>query len=186
MYYLYKKSQNHTIMKYAFIIGSNAFVVPSKVIAYTDNGMDKEFLKINSIHHDQGGAAPETSLNCDIHITDLDGTPVEMIDNRITTGPSYSVSAENTGVKILRHDGTQVIFVHQLDEDAAMSLEHNITAELEVNMPVTAIRIFGDFKLGELNISAENEKLFVNDDGWGNSVKAGENQLKFTEAGVVL
>jgi hypothetical protein len=73
-----------------------------------------------------------------------------------------------------------------LDEDSAMSLEHNISAELEVNIPVVAIRVFGDFKLGDLDIKAENEKLFINGDGWGNSVLGGLKRLKFTEEGVVL
>jgi hypothetical protein len=71
-----------------------------------------------------------------------------------------------------------------MDDDTAMSLEHNITAELEVSMPVVVIRIFGDFILGDLHISAQNEKLFVNDNGYGNSVQAGLNQLRFTEEGV--
>jgi hypothetical protein len=173
-------------MKYAFVIGSNAFVVPSKVITYSDNGMEKEFLRINSIHHDQGAPAPETYLDCDIHITDMDGTAIDMVDNKLTHLSPYSLDLEKNCVKILRPDGSLLIHIHQLDDESAMSLEHNITAELEVNAPVAVIRIFGDFKLGSLSISAENEKLFVNNDGWGNSVRAGLNQLKFTEDGVVL
>jgi hypothetical protein len=40
--------------------------------------------------------------------------------------------------------------------------------------------------VGGLRITAENEKLYVNDIGYGNSVLAGKNQLHFTANGVVL
>ena len=79
-----------------------------------------------------------------------------------------------------------ILQIQQLDDESAMALEHNIVAELEVNMPIAAIRIFGDFKAGGLNISAENEKLFINDTGYGTSAMHGKNSLQFTADGVVL
>ena len=173
-------------MKYAFIVGSNAFVVPGKVIVYSDNGAEKEFLRINSIHHDQGLPSPQTYLNCDINVTDLDGTPVNVVDNQLVNASTYSLHTAVDSVKINRPDGSTLIHIHQLDDESALSLEHNIAAELEVNTPVAAIRIFGAFRLGDIDIQAENEKLFINNDGWGNSVLAGTNQLKLTADGVVL
>lgn len=171
-------------MKYAYIIGSNAFVVHSKVIGFTYHGEDQEFLRVNSVYHDQGAPAPETHLDCDISIKDLNGTPVTLLANKAINDGPYKVKTTRDSVEILRTDGSTLIHVHQMDDDTAMSLEHNITAELEVSMPVVVIRIFGDFILGDLHISAQNEKLFVNDNGYGNSVQAGLNQLRFTEEGV--
>jgi hypothetical protein len=171
-------------MKYAYIIGSNAFVVHSMVVSYDDHGDDKEFLRINSVYHDQGAPAPETHLDCDIHIKDMNGTPVTLLANKAVTGGPYTVNTARNFVEVLRADGSTVIHVQQMDDHSAMSLEHNITAELEVSMPVVVIRIFGDFILGDLHISAQSEKLFVNDNGYGNSVQAGLNQLRFTEEGV--
>ncbi|HZY37856.1 MAG TPA: hypothetical protein VFE53_14460 [Mucilaginibacter sp.] len=173
-------------MKYAYIIGSNAFVVPSKVVGYTDNGQEKEFLRINSVYHNDHPGAGQPTLECDINISDTNGTPVTLVANKLANAPLYSVVLEYDSVMVRRPDGSTVIHIHQLDQDSAMQLEPYITAELEVNVPVAAIRIFGDFKLGSLHILAENEKLFINGDGWGNSVKGGLNQLKFTEEGVVL
>jgi len=170
-------------MKYAYIIGSNAFVVHSKVISYADKGEDKEFLRINSIYHDQGAPAPETHLDCDINIKDLNGTPVTLLANKAINEGPYTVKTTRDSVEVLRTDGSILIHIHQMDDDTAMSLEHNITAELEVSMPVAVIRIFGNFVLGDLRISAQGEKLFVNDVGLGNSVQAGLNQLRFTEEG---
>ena len=173
-------------MKYAYIIGSNAFVVPSKVVGYTDNGEKKEFLRINSVYHYDSRHNEQPVLDCDINITDVDGTPINVVANKLVNASSHKITLMYDSVMISRADGSVVIHVHQLDEESAMSLEHNITAELEVNMPVAAIRIFGDFKLGHLHILAENEKLFINGDGWGNSVLGGVNQLMFTDEGVVL
>ena len=171
-------------MKYAYIIGSNAFVVHSKVISFTYHGEDKEFLRINSIYHDQPPSAPETHLDCDINIQDMNGTPVTLLANKAVNPGPYTVKTTRDSVEVLSTDGSTLIHVHQMDDDTAMSLEHNITAELEVSVPVVVIRIFGDFILGDLHISAQNEKLFVNNNGYGNSVQAGLNQLRFTEEGV--
>ncbi|WP_295674766.1 hypothetical protein [uncultured Mucilaginibacter sp.] len=171
-------------MKYAYIIGSNAFVVHSKVITYANQGEDKEFLRINAIYHDQGEPAPETHLDCDINIKDLNGTPVTLLASKAVNDGPYTIKTARDSVEVLRTDGSTLIHIHQMDDDTAMSLEHNITAELEVSMPVVVIRIFGDFILGDLRISAQSEKLFVNDNGYGNSVQAGLNQLRFTEEGV--
>jgi hypothetical protein len=173
-------------MKYAFIIGSSAFVVPSRVISYAGNGEEKEFLRINSIYHDLAPPAKESFLDIDLNIYDTDGTPVTLLANKFVTNAPYILKQERDSIQVLRDDGSLIIHVHQLDDESAMGLEHNITAELEVNTPIAVIRITGDFKLGELYVSAENEKLYINDIGYANSVLAGKNQLKFTTDGVVL
>jgi len=173
-------------MKYAFIIGSNAFVVPNPVISYIDDEEEREFLRINSIYHDLPPAEKQSHLDIDVNIKDTDGTPIFMLTNMTVDNAAYSIKKERDSIEVLRADGSLVIHVHQLDDETAMGLEHNITAELEVNTPVAVIRINGDFMAGGLNISAENEKLYINENGYGNSVQAGKNQLKFTTDGVEL
>lgn len=173
-------------MKYAFIIGSNAFIVPSGIIVYGDQDEEKEFLRINSIYHDLPPGAEETFLDINLYIKDADGTPVNLLADKPAAGTGYAVLRERNFIKVLRADGSLLIHIHQLDDDAAMSLEHNITAELEVNTPIVVIRITGEFLLGALDITAENEKLYINKIGYGNSVLAGTSHLKFTSEGVVL
>jgi hypothetical protein len=173
-------------MKYAYIIGSNAFVVPSPVINYLDNGEEKEFLRINSIYHDLPPKAEQTALNVSLNVKDHNGSTITVTNNNAAPNSTFRVETERDSVKLVSRDGSTIVHIHQLDDDSAMALEHNITAELEVNTPVAVIRIFGDFLLGGLHISAENEKLFINRDGYANSVLAGKNQLKFAAEGVVL
>jgi hypothetical protein len=170
-------------MKYAFILGTNAFVVPKGVISYSGNNSSKDFLKINSIYSDK---EHDSFLSVDLDITDNTGKKIRLIDNNVEEKSNLWVIKERGGIKILNEDGVStIIHIQQLDYDSAMSLEHNIVAELEVNLPIAVIRIYGDFKVEGLNISAENEKLFINDNGYGNSVLAGK-QLQFSTEGVVI
>ena len=169
-------------MKYAFIIGSNAFVVPNGVISIKDGEHSREIIRIKSIYQ---AHQPGSHLMVDLDIEDHHGMRIKITNNVAENYSAYVLKTESNSLKILNPDGNIFINILQMDEDSAMALEHNIVAELEVNMPVTAIRIFGDFKAGDLNISAENEKLFVNDNGYGTSALAG-NKLQFTTEGVVL
>ena len=173
-------------MKYAFVSGSNAFVVPSKVVVYNDGQEDKEFLRINSIYNKAAPAAEDSSLDIDLNIKDTNGTPIILISNKPVTNLPYTIETEHNAVRVLKEDGSMVIQILQLDEESAMDLEHNIVAELEVNFPVVVIRITGRFMLGELLVRAENEKLLINDNGYATSALAGKNQLRFTTEGVVL
>jgi hypothetical protein len=170
-------------MKYAFIIGSNAFIVPRGTINYEDRENEKVFLRVNTIYHDTNAGS---FLDIDLNIKDIDGTPVIIAGNAPVTGAPYAVKKERDSIKILRSDGSLIINVHQLDDEAAMGLEHNITAELDVNAPVAVIRISGEFLVASLRISAENEKLYINNNGYATTAMVGKNSLKFTSAGVVV
>jgi hypothetical protein len=172
-------------MKYAFVIGSNAFVVSRNTISYGEDGQEKEFLRVNAIYHDLPNKEA-SFLDVSLDVRDAHGNPVIIRSNEPVMGMPYTIKRERDNVQILHADGSLIIQVHQLDDDSAMALEHNITAELEVNTPVAVIRITGDFIVGDLHIRAENEKLFINDNGYANSVQSGKNDLKFSSAGVVL
>jgi len=153
-------------MKYAFLIGSSVFVVRGKTISYGEEGDWKPFLRINSVS--QGGAgANQSHLDVDIDIRDTDGAQVTVLSNKAATGAPYTINTMRDSVQVFRMDGTSIIHVHQLDYDTAMSLEHNIVAELEVNMPLVVIRVTGDFFVDQLHVRAENEKLLINDNDSG-------------------
>jgi hypothetical protein len=168
-------------MKYAFILGTSAYIVPHGVISYADHEKANQILKINSIYHDN---EPNSFLSIDLDIKDTKGNGVILNGNK-ALGTGVKVLEERNSVKVLDVDGTVIIHVHQLDDEAALSLQLNISVELERNAPVVAIRVFGDFMTHDLHISAENEKLFINDDGYATSALAG-NDLRFTASGVVL
>ena len=174
------------IMKYAYIAGTNAFIVPSKVVSYRHDNGSGEFLRINSIYHDLPASAEKSFLDVDINIKDTDGKQVLITANKPVTGAPYTVVKDRDSIQVLRIDGSLIIEIHQLDEESAMALEHNITAELEVNAPVVVIRITGEFLVDSIHVRAENEKLFLNNNGYATSAMVGNNQLIFTPNGVEL
>ena len=168
-------------MKYAFVLGTCAYIVPHGVISYADHETSSTIIKINSIYHDN---EPNSFLSVDLDIKDMHGNGV-IVNNNNALGTGVRILAERNSVKVLGTDGTVIIHVHQIDDEAALSLQLNITAELERNAPIAVIRIFGDFITHDVRVSAENEKLFINDEGYATSALAG-NDLRFTSSGVVL
>ena len=173
-------------MKYAFILGSNVYVVPNNTISFTDDEGIHRFLRILSFHHDTQPDQRRSVLAIDADLKDTEGHIIRLIGNKPDVAPPYDILEQPDRVLVTKADGTTVMDVHQLDEKTAMGLEHNISAELEVNMPFVAIRIRGNFILGNLHIGIDNEKLFIGDDSYGNSVLAGRDDLKFSDAGVLI
>ncbi|MDB5136315.1 MAG: hypothetical protein JWP37_2918 [Mucilaginibacter sp.] len=169
-------------MKYAYILGSNAFVSPDGFISYTENGETKTFLSIRSIYHD---TAADSRLSIDLDIKDMYGRDFKLTNNQTdnTTGVNM---AERDRVLLTNNDGTTIIDIHQLDDESAMRLEHNIIAELEVHAPIAVIRIRGNFMLGGIHIEIDNEKLFVNDNSIANSTHASHTNLQFVPSDIVL
>ncbi len=170
-------------MKYAFIMGSNAFIVPHGVISYSDSQGSKEILRIKSIYHDD---KPGSYFSVDLDITDDNGNEIKLRDNKAEGNTSFKIREERNSIRVLRADGSIIINIQQMDDHSAMGLEHNLTAELEISMPVAAIRIFGEFKAGGLHISAEGEKLFINKNGYATAGLHGRDQLFFTPEGIKL
>ncbi|HVS93514.1 MAG TPA: hypothetical protein VHE59_15850 [Mucilaginibacter sp.] len=173
-------------MKYAFIMGSNAFVVPDNTLSYVDHDQSNRFLRILSIQQETPPDQPRAVLTIDADITDYEGHRLQLTANKPEATSDFDVHETPNRVHVTKPDGTTVLDVHQLDEKVAMGLEHNISAELEVNMPVTAIRVRGNFMTGGIHIEIDNEKLFVDGDSYGNSVQAGEHDLRFSHEGVLI
>ncbi len=170
-------------MKYAYILGSNAYVSPHGFISYSEGDQPKSFLSIRSIYHDN---APGSHLSIDLDIKDMLDRELRITDNQADNATGFHIAEQRDRVLVTKHNGDTIIDIHQLDDESAMALEHNIIAELEVNAPIVAIRIRGDFMLGGMHIEIDNEKLFVNGNSYANSVLAGENNLQFATEGVVI
>lgn len=173
-------------MKYAFIMGSNSFIVPGNTLIYTDNGQSAQFLKITSIYHDRPPGQGQSSLTVDMDIKDTDGNPLQLKGHTPENTGGFKITEQRDRVLVTKPDGTTVIDVHQLDDKSALKLEHNIIAELEAFAPVVVIRIRGNFMINQLHIEIDNEKLFVNGNSYANSTLTGKTCLQFTTEGVVV
>lgn len=173
-------------MKYAFLLGSNVFIVPSNTVSFTDNDQTQQFLRIVSTHHDTPSDQPRAVLAIDADIKDGEGHALHLKANKPEGATQLEILEQPDRVLVTMSDGSTILDVHQLDERSASHLEHNILAELEVHAPVAVIRLRGNFMVGSLHIEIDNEKLFIGGDSYGNSALAGKDDLKFSNAGVLL
>jgi hypothetical protein len=178
------KNLNYQAMKYAFIMGSNSFIVPGNTLVYTDHNIN--FLRINSIFQDKPAGQQSTVLDVDLDIKDTDGTTIKINKNEPAQTGKTDVAVHKDRLNITRADGTTVIDIHQLDEDSAMALEHNIIAELEALSPNVVIRIRGNFMVDDLHLEIDNEKLFVNGNSYANSTQTGKLNLQFHHDSVAI
>jgi hypothetical protein len=178
------KNLNYQAMKYAFIMGSNSFIVPGNTLVYTDHNIN--FLRINSIYHNRPAGQQSTVLDVDLDIKDSDGTVIKINRNEPAQTGNADVSVHNDRLHITRADGTTIIDIHQMDEDTAMGLEHNIIAEIEALGPEAVIRIRGNFMVDDLHLEIDNEKLFVNGNSYANSTQTGKLNLQFNHDSVVI
>ena len=170
-------------MKYAFVIGSNAFIVPHGVISCTSGDTTKEILRVNSVHTPN---EPGSHLSVDVNIEDSDGNHIQINNNTMLSQGNLQLTHDHEMLRVVQPDGRIIFNVQQLDDKTWEALEHNIVAEIEISQPIAVIRIFGDFKTEGLHVMAENEKLFINDNGYATSAMHGTRELKLTPDGVVL
>lgn len=166
-------------------MGSNAFFTSHNVISYAANGDTREFLRINhTVKHKPGATA--TPLGVNVDVCDARGTAVKLSDNVIGT-PGFHVEQTNDRVRILKSDDSLIIDIHELSDEAAAGLSHHITAELEKEDYVVVIRLNGHFRIGDLHISIDNEKLFIDDNSYAESVQVEHaGGIVFTQAGLLL
>jgi len=170
-------------MKYAFVFGTSAFIVPQAVIVTANEDITKQILHVHSLYHDN---EPDSFFSINLDIKDKAGNYVRLTGNKAESEGGYKVETTKNSVKVLNADGSILIQVHQLDDETALGLETNIIKEFEVNMPLAVIRINGEFWADGIHVIAENEKLWVNEDSWATSALAGNGPLRFTAAGVVI
>jgi len=175
-------------MKYAFLFGSNVFVVPGNTISYVDNEQATRFFRIVSVHNEDPAAGRNSVLKIDADIRDNDGHVLHITNNQLEVegNSNFFISESYDRIHVSKPDGSTVLDVLQLDYKTATSLEHNIVAELEVNMPLHIIRLRGNFMAGGIHIEIDNEKLFIDDDSYATAALAGDTDLRFSHAGVLI
>jgi len=170
-------------MKYAFLFGSNVFIIPSNVISYIDNDETNEFLKIKSICHDNGY---HSDLTIDTDLKDTEGRGLKIQDNEVITSFGYKISKSADHFLAKGFNNDTVLEIEQLSEESAQSLEDNIMAEIKAHAPDAIFRIRGDFMMGKMHVAVDNDKLSVGRDSYASEAITSDNGLKFTPSGLIV
>ncbi len=173
-------------MNYAFILGSNSYIVPGNTISFTENQQPQNFLRILSVHKDTPPDQPRSVLVIDADFKDNEGHVVKLVANKAQDAPAFDIHEQPDRIHITKPNGETVLDVHQMTWETAMRLEHNIVAELEAHQPVVPIRVRGNVTLGGLHIEMDNEKLFIDADSYANSTLSGKYDLRFSHEGVLI
>lgn len=170
-------------MKYAFLFGSNVFIIPSNVISYVDNDETNQFLRIKSICHDNGF---HSDLTIDTDLKDTEGRGLTIENNEVVKSFGYKVSKGPGRILATGYNNDTVLEIQQLDENSTKDLEENILAELKAHAPDAVFRIRGDFMMGKMHVEVDNDRLSIGRDSYASSAVTGEGGLKFTPSGLVV
>ncbi|OCX52642.1 hypothetical protein BEL04_14445 [Mucilaginibacter sp. PPCGB 2223] len=169
-------------MKYAFVLGSNAYIANQGVITFFEDTQEKEFLRVRSVFKPVREGNTELAVN--IHIKNREGYNIDVLDNK--TMNSTRIDDSPGRFKVFNTDGSTLIDVHQLEKHDYMHLSHHITAELERYEHIAVIRVFGHFMVGDHRISIDNEKLFIDNESFAESVLIGQGGVQLRADGVLL
>lgn len=172
-------------MKYAFLLGSNAFIVNNPIITYIQDNNTIELLKIKSLYSPAANNANSTVLVVDTNFTDAQGHTIALTDSDFNH-TDYKTVRTDKQIHVTDSNGHIVIDVLQLDEDAKPGLSSHVVNELAHHPDATVIRLRGDFTFGNHRISIDNEKFFIDNDVYAESVKAGNNGVQLSAKGVIV
>jgi len=162
----------NTVMKHAFIFGTSIFLSRQNTLTYTDGDKNTEFLKVLSFYNHQRGSE-DRSLVIDANITTLTGEVIKIKENRLESGPStVHVETDANRVWVFQTGHHEpVLDVYQLNEHEFHGLGSHIVNEIGVQQPDAVLTIKGNFKVDGAHFMIENEKMFINHNGFANGVE---------------
>lgn len=156
-------------MKYAFLLGSNAFIVDQPVITYEQDGIVTEILRVKSLYRRIDSSSDVHQLVVDTNFKDSAGHNIALADNDFDHS-DYKVTRTEKQIHVTNGSDHAVLDVLQLDDNAVAGLSSHVINELgHVNVDYL-IRLRGDFMVGDHHITIDNEKMFVDDDVIAESV----------------
>lgn len=159
-------------MKHAFIFGTSIFLSNQNTLTYVNGDKSIEFLKVLSFYHYQKGM-PDRVLSIDANIISPSGEVIRVSGNRLEEGPS-TVHVETDANRVWVYQSGHhepVLDVYQLDTHEYAGLSSHISNEIGVQHPDAVVTIKGNFMVDDAHFLIENEKMFINNNGFANGVE---------------
>ena len=169
-------------MKHAFIFGTSIFLSSQNTVSLANDDNNIEFLRILSFYKHQQGMADHV-LSVDANISSASGEQISIRGNRIEegTGANMHIEAEANRVRVFQSGHHEpVLDVYQLNEHEFHGLSSHILNEIEAQHPDAVVSIKGDFKASGVHFFIENEKMFVNSNGYANGVENAHDGIILT------
>ena len=173
-------------MKHAFIFGTSIFLSSQNTVTLADGDKSTEFLKILSFYKHQKGMADHV-LTIDANISSPAGDVIRISGNRLEEGTvGFHVETDPNRVWVYQSGHHEpVLDVYQLDEHEYAGLSSHITNEIGVQHTDAVLTIKGNFRVGNAHFLIENEKMFINDNGFANGVDNSHHGIILTDGHTV-
>jgi hypothetical protein len=157
-------------MKHAFIFGTSIFLSSQRTLTFADGDKSLEFLSILSFYNHQKGTEDHV-LSIDAKITSASGDVIRIAANHLQEGVGVHLETTNSRIKVFQSGHEEpVLDVYQLDTHEFAGLSSHITKEIEAQHPDAVLTIKGNFKVGDAHFLIENEKMFIDNNGYANGV----------------
>ena len=173
-------------MKYAFILGSNAFLVSKPVISFIENGVSRDLIRLNRLYeHPKSGTDSLLDIDTDVALPH-NGGALKLRGNKSDgLASGYRVQEGEKQILILGHDDHIILDIHQLDPEAIHGLSSHVINELHWHEPYIAIRVRGAFSVGEHEIDIDNEKIFIDNESYAETVHVGDEGVLLSTEGIL-
>jgi hypothetical protein len=157
-------------MKHAFIFGTTIFLSTQRTLTVNDDDKNTEFLRILSFYNERKNNE-SLVLNIDANISTMDGRPLSIVSNTVADRPDIRLVITKSRIKVYQTGHEEpVIDVYQFDEHEYAGLSSHILNEIHSQRPDRVLTIKGNFKVGDTHFLIENEKMFVDTNGYANGV----------------
>ncbi|MFC0514180.1 hypothetical protein ACFFGT_08220 [Mucilaginibacter angelicae] len=166
-------------MKHAFIFGTTIFLSERNTLTYSDGLSNIEFLRVLSFYDDQKGKV----LTIDASINTQSGEPIRISAN--TNENSANVRLDVTSGRIKVFDPAHaepVLDVYQFDPHEYPGLSSHVLNEIHAQHPDHVLTIKGNFFVGGAHFLIENEKMFIDSNGYANGVENAHNGVILSAA----
>ncbi len=162
-------------MKHAFIFGTTIFLCEQNTLTLNEGDTNAEFLRVLSFNNDQHA---DKSLCINATISTLDGGILHVRGNAVEGRTDVRAEVHNNRVKIFQNGHEEpVLDVYQLNPHEYPGLSSHILNEIHAQHPDVVLTIKGNFKVGGTHLFIENEKMFVDNNGYANGVVNAHNGI---------
>ena len=164
-----------TVMKHAFIFGTNIHLSNHKTISYNNGESITVFLTIHTFFNQGNNSDNMLTIEAEINTVD-DHHPVKVENNQVTQGNDVNLTVEPNRIRLYHSSHPEPILdVYQLNMHEYKGLTSTILNEIEAQQPDPVFTIKGNFKVSGAHIYIENEKLLIEQDSFANAVENAHN-----------
>ncbi|MEO3403374.1 hypothetical protein AAFN85_05705 [Mucilaginibacter sp. CAU 1740] len=154
-------------MKHAFVFGTTIFLSEQNTLTYSDGLSNIEFLKVLSFYDNSKGHV----LAIDAHITSPAGNEIRIAANNNDNSANVKLEVTASRIKVFEPGHEEpVLDVYQFDPHEYAGLSSHVLNEIHAQHPDHVLTIKGNFKVEGAHFLIENEKMFIDQNGYANGV----------------